>query len=140
MINRPLRLVAGLLIIALQYFQQFPLLYILSAVLIFEALSGWMLTSLVLRLLKSDSYARHQQYLAATASRFRFEAERAAMLIVGISLLMVYVLPAVGLINPDSTLLFALGFFPWAFGIALVATSLVNACPMVVMFKEMGLR
>ena len=140
MINRPLRFIGGFLIILFQYLDQVNLLYVLAALLIFEALSNWFIATNLMRLLKPEAYTERQDYLASATSKYNFEAERVAMITVAFSLLFVYLFPEIGLISPDSSALILIGFLPWAFGFALIATAFVNACPMVVMLKGMGFK
>jgi hypothetical protein len=125
MSERSFRLIQGLYILTAQYFEWDMLLYAYIVLLGFEGVTNYRIPRLVSRLRYGKSPIDTEQ----EPSKYRFEAERALRLVVFTLLILTVV------VFPESA-----WFFPWFIGAMLLMAGVTNICPMVMMFRGLGLR
>jgi len=125
MSERSFRLIQGLYILIALYFGWDMLLYAYIALLGFEGLTNWRIPLLITRL----RYGKAAVSRDAVPAKFHFEAERALRLVVFTMLVFTV------LVFPEPA-----WFFPWFIGAMLLMAGITNICPMVIMFRSLGLR
>lgn len=127
MSERAFRIILGLILLMLLYFDQAILLYGFIAFLLFEGITNWRIPMLISNLrgrpIKSNPVSTN------TLTRINFEAERALRLVVFVFLVLSFVL-----LNKQ------LWFFPWFIGFALLGAGLSGMCPMVMTLRWIGFR
>jgi hypothetical protein len=126
MSERSFRLIQGLYILLVLYFELDTLLYVYLGIIALEGITNWRLPTLINRLrYGSPSPQEHE----TKPPRFNFEAERLLRLVVFTLLLFtVLIFPEAG------------WFFPWFIGAMLFMAGVTNICPMVMMFRYLGFR
>jgi hypothetical protein len=128
--ERIYRLIVGLTVLAILYFNSTMAMYALIAVMVFEAVTNWRIPLLVSRLRQKKSVGNNHASSSHTGgSRFRFEAERALRLMFSMVLVVTYLV-----FNEQ------LWLIPWFAGFALVVAGLSGICPMLLFFEKLGFR
>jgi len=131
MTERHFRLLLGLLLLALLYFEYFRAVHYLAAYLLFEAITDLRLPRVISRLLRRDtgSVADVQPMNIHAPVRFGFEAERALRVTIVLILVMaVWVYPH------------QLWWMAWFVGFALVGAGVSGICPMLTSLRILGFR
>lgn len=128
--ERIFRIVLGVVLLLLLYFDLRQAVYGYIVLLFFEGITNWRIPILVFRM-RGDRNADVREYPVSPGAeaRINFEAERALRLAVGAFLVVSYVL------FPKE-----LWFFPWFIGFALFGAGLSGICPMVMGFRWLGFR
>ncbi len=128
MTERIYRLIIGLLLLGILYFNLRSVMYGLIALMVFEAITNWRLPLLVSRLRYGAQASVHENP-NPSGCRFNFEAERALRLVFSSVLLITYVL-----FNQQ------LWLFPWFAAFALAVAGLSGICPMLLFLEKLGFR
>lgn len=131
MTDRQSRLLLGLALLALLYFNNTLGVEILIGYLLFEGITGWRLPLLVNRLLAGDTgKVRNVQPLNIAAPvRFQFAAERALRLTIALILLVsVWIYPQ------------QVWWMAWFVGFALLGAGISGVCPMLTSLRMLGFR
>ena len=130
MSERIFRIILGLILLLLLYFEQHLLIYGYIAFLLFEGITNWRIPMLISKL-RGMPITANSGYLASmkTLTQINFEAERALRLVVVVFLVLSYIV-----FNQ------ALWFFPWFIGFALLGAGLSGICPMVLSLRWIGFR
>lgn len=130
MTERAYRLIIGLSLLGILYLNFRPAMYVLIALMIFEAITNWRIPILVSRLRYGMADAGHPAAESGSCGyRFRFEAERALRLMFSAVLLVTYVIFGQ-----------QLWLFPWFAGFALAVAGLSGICPMLLFLEKVGFR
>lgn len=124
MTERSFRLIQGLYIITVLYFGWDALLYAYIGLLAFEGLTNWRIPMLITRL----RYGKDAVVVSYGPGKYSFEAERALRLIIFVMLVLTV------LVYPEPA-----WFFPWFIGAMLLMAGITNICPMVMLFRSLGL-
>lgn len=130
MTERSYRLIVGLSVLAILYFNSRIAMYALITLLVFEAVTNWRVPLPISRFRKRETGIVNQ--VAAEShgeSKFRFEAERALRLMFSSVLVVTY------LLFGDQ-----LWLIPWFAGFALTVAGLSGICPMLLFFEKLGFR
>lgn len=130
MSERVFRIILGLILLALLYFDQRILIYGFTAFLLFEGITNWRVPILISSV-RGVPLKGKADYLASmkTLTQINFEAERALRLVVVGFLVLSYVVFGK-----------ELWFFPWFIGFALLGAGLSGICPMVLSLRWIGFR
>ncbi len=130
MTERSYRLIIGLSLLCILYFNSAPAMYGLIALMVFEAITNWRIPLLVSHL-RYGKTANDDQAAGEHACeyRFGFEAERALRLLFSGVLLVTYVM-----FNQK------LWLFPWFAGFALAVAGLSGICPMLLFLEKLGFK
>jgi hypothetical protein len=130
MTERSYRLVVGLSVLAILYFNSRIAMYALITLLVFEAVTNWRVPLLVSRVRQGATGIVNQATAEShSESKFRFEAERALRLMFSTVLVVTYILFS----NQ-------LWLIPWFAGFALTVAGLSGICPMLLFFEKLGFR
>lgn len=130
MTERIYRLIVGITVLTILYFNSTMAMYVLIAVMVFEAVTNWRIPLLVSRLRQKKSAGnKHASSGHSSNSRFRFEAERALRLLFSGVLVVTYLV-----FNEQ------LWLIPWFAGFALTVAGLSGICPMLLFFEKLGFR
>jgi hypothetical protein len=128
--ERIFRIVLGVVLLLLLYFDLRQAVYGYIVLLFFEGVTNWRVPILVSRMRGDRNVDVGECALSPGAeARINFEAERALRLAVAAFLVVSYVL------FPKE-----LWFFPWFIGFALFGAGLSGICPMVMGFRWLGFR
>ena len=123
--------VAGAYLLTALYMEIDIMVYLLSAWLIFEAITDIRLTTLSQKFIKTPEPVGLTIF--NSKQRFDFDALRAARLViatfVGVSFLLV-----------NESNIEVLWFFPWFMGFAILGAGISGVCPMVSLMKWVGFR
>lgn len=128
MTERTFRVVLGVFLLVLLYFEQTALIYLYIGILVFEGITNWRVPIILSRLRYGQAY----QDLPAAAPgtyRFAFEAERALRMAIALFLVVSYIIFHE-----------ALWFFPWFIGFALTMAGITGICPMAILMRQAGFR
>jgi hypothetical protein len=130
MTERSYRLIVGLSVLAILYFNSRIAMYALITLLVFEAMTNWRVPRIVSRLRRGEiGINNHVATGHHGESKFRFEAERALRLMFSGVLVVTY------LLFGDQ-----LWLIPWFAGFALTVAGLSGICPMLLFFEKLGFR
>ncbi|HEB99809.1 MAG TPA: hypothetical protein ENJ05_09890 [Thiotrichales bacterium] len=131
MSERMFRTLFGALLLIGLYFDQYPLIWGLVGLLLFEGITNWRLPVVVCRLRGRDGCAEAGREVLPDLcdSPVQFEAERAWRFVVAGFL-------------ASSLAVFQEGawFVPWFMGFAIFGAGLSGVCPVLVSLKLMGFR
>lgn len=128
MTERTFRVVLGIFLLVLLYFEQAALIYLYIGILVIEGITNWRVPIILSRL----RYGLAYQDLPAAAPgtyRFGFEAERALRMVIALFLVVSYIIFHE-----------ALWFFPWFIGFALTMAGITGICPMAILMRQAGFR
>jgi len=131
MSERMFLFVVGALILAALYFEENIIIYVLSLWLLFEGITGILLTRLSQRLIPIadpvglTTFRAHQ--------RFAFEALRATRIIIAFFLGGAFIL-----LNEYQ--IEVLWFFPWFMGFAILGAGVSGVCPILLVSKWAGFK
>ncbi len=127
MTERIYRFILGVALVLLLYFHIEPLRYVFVALLLWEALTGFLVPITVSRWRYGANY--HVVQRDPATYRFAFDAERAMRFVfVAVMIMAFFVVPA------------DYWFISWLVAIALLLSSLVNFCVTVVVLRWIGFR
>ena len=128
--ERIFRIILGVVLLLLLYFDLRQAVYGYIVLLFFEGVTNWRIPALVSRMLGDRNADTADCAISpGAAARINFEAERALRLAVAGFLVVSYV------VFPKE-----LWFFPWFIGFALFGAGLSGICPMVMGFRWLGFR
>ena len=128
--ERIFRIILGVVLLLLLYFDLRQAVYGYIVLLFFEGITNWRIPILVSRMRGDRNVGTAECALSPGAgARINFEAERALRLAVAVFLVVSYV------VFPKE-----LWFFPWFIGFALFGAGLSGICPMVMAFRWLGFR
>jgi hypothetical protein len=130
MTERNYRLLLGLAVLILIYFDQRAGMVALIALLTAEGVSNWRIPALLGRVrhgIATPCDAADMPWRFQPLFKIPFDAQRALRLIVAGTLF----LSALAL--PE-----ALWFFPWFLGFALIGSALSGVCPMLIALRKLG--
>lgn len=126
--ERIFRLLLGVTLLLILFFEWNDLLYVYIGIITFEGLSNWRIPTLISKLRHGPAYF----VIAVDAPRtykYNFEAERAFRLVIAAFLVVsCCVFPK------------TLWFFPWFMGFALSMAGITGICPISLSFKKLGFR
>jgi len=123
--------VVGALILTALYFEENILIYVLSIWLLFEGITGILLTRVSQKLIPIDDPLGLTTF--RTQQRFNFEAIRATRIIIAF-----FLGGAFFLLNEyDIEMLW---FFPWFMGFAIFGAGVSGVCPIILMTKWVGFK
>lgn len=123
--------VVGALILTALYFEENILIYVLSIWLLFEGLTGILLTRVSQKLIPVNDPLGLTTF--RTQQRFNFEAIRATRIIIAF-----FLGGAFFLLNEYH--IEVLWFFPWFMGFAIFGAGVSGVCPIVLMTKWLGFK
>ena len=128
--ERIFRIVLGVVLLLLLYFDLRQAVYGYIVLLFFEGITNWRIPILVSRM-RGDRNADVGECAVSPGAeaRINFEAERALRLAVAAFLIISYMVFSK-----------ELWFFPWFIGFALFGAGLSGICPMVMGFRWFGFR
>ncbi|MDO8706343.1 MAG: DUF2892 domain-containing protein [Sulfuricaulis sp.] len=130
MSERIYRLLVGLSVLSILYLDSKPAMYVVIAVMVFEAVTNWRIPLLVSRIRYGKTeMSKLANRASGGGNRFQFEAERALRLLFSSVLLVTYIL-----FNKN------LWLFPWFAGFALAVAGLSGICPMLLFLEKLGFR
>lgn len=126
MSERFFRIILGVILLVIIYFDSKYAIYTYVAIVLFEGVTNFRIPGIISRV-------RYGQYpdirMSTIDTRFNFEAERALRIAIAVLIIVSYVLYAE-----------LLWFLPWFIGIMLVSAGITNICPMFMSFKWLGFR
>lgn len=125
MTERWYRLIQGLYLIVVLYFELDTLMYVFIGLMAFEGITNLRLPLLISKTRNSTQ----EQLVEEQCYTFSMESERLLRLVVMVFLLLSYV------VYPDPV-----WFFPWFVAAMLFLAGITNICPMVIMFRLAGFR
>lgn len=128
MTERTFRVVLGVFLLVLLYFEQTTLIYLYIGILVFEGITNWRMPIILSRLRYGQAY-QDLPAAAPGAYRFAFEAERALRMAIALFLVVSYIIFHE-----------ALWFFPWFIGFALTMAGITGICPMAILMRQAGFR
>ena len=131
MSERTYLLLTGAFILIALYFEVNMMIYGLCLWLIFEGITGFMLTRQMVKLISVTDPVGLTTF--RTRQRFNFEALRATRLIIA------FFLGGSFLLLNEYNVEF-LWFFPWFMGFAILGAGVSGVCPIVLVTKWMGFR
>ncbi len=123
--------VVGALILTALYFEKNIIIYALSIWLLFEGISGILLTTLSLKLIPVTEPVGLTTF--RTHQRFDFEALRATRIIIAF-----FLGGAFFLLNEYD--IEVLWFFPWFMGFAIFGAGASGVCPILLITKWLGFK
>lgn len=124
MTERTYRIILGVSLLAILYFDAKYAMLVYIAFLVFEGITNWRIPLLITRL-KNGSAQKESE----VQSRIKFDAERMLRLLIAAFLIVSYHF------YPN-----LLWFFPWFIGIMLLSAGITNICPMFLTLKWAGFR
>lgn len=127
MSERLYRLLLGVILITLLFFNWSVMLYAYIGLLLFEGATNWRIPLLVWRIRYGNDARTPKQ--DACVKGISFDIERALRLIIAALLV------ASLAVYPD-----VLWFVPWFLGFALSMAGITGVCPMAIALKKAGLR
>ncbi|MDT8387135.1 MAG: DUF2892 domain-containing protein [Thiogranum sp.] len=128
MSERIFRLILGVSLLVMLYFNFRAGIYAYIALLLFEGITNWRVPILVSRARFGSNYDT-SQILSSGCAQAGFDAERALRLIVAVLLVGSYVMFRE-----------QVWFFPWFIGSMLLLAGITNICPMVMALRWIGFR
>lgn len=131
MSERMFLFVVGALILAALYFEENIIIYVLPLWLLFEGITGILLTRLLQRLIPIADPVGLTTF--RTYQRFNFEALRATRIIIAFFLGGAFIL-----LNEYQIEI--LWFFPWFMGFAILGAGVSGVCPIVLVSKWAGFK
>jgi len=130
MSERVFRIILGLILLILLYFNQRALIYGYIAFLLLEGITNWRVPMLISRIRGLPVKSNSERFSSMKSlAQINFEAERALRLVVFVFLVLSY-----AVFNKE------LWFFPWFIGFALFGAGLSGICPMVLSLRWIGFR
>lgn len=132
MSERFFRVIVGVFLLAILYFELHGAIPALIAILLIEGISNYRVPMLVTQLRQAQviSFGDSSELMPdARAARFGFEAERAWRIAVALTLAV-----TVYAFNEQ------LWFFPWFMGFAIFGAGLSGVCPVLISLKLLGFR
>ena len=127
MSERVFRLIQGLYLLVVLYFDWQLALYVYLGIIAFEGITNWRIPVLVNKACYAGASA--SPVVSPEDKKYAFEAERLMRLTVLLLLaLTVIAFPEAG------------WFFPWFIGAMLLMAGISNICPMVMFFRSLGFR
>ena len=128
MSERFFRLLLGVTLLIILFFEWHDLLYVYIGIITFEGLTNWRIPNLILKLRHGPAYLEFPANTPRT-HKYTFEAERSFRLVIAFSLIVsCFVFPK------------TLWFFPWFVGFALSMAGITGICPISISFKKLGFR
>jgi hypothetical protein len=131
MSERKFLFVVGALILAALYFEENIIIYVLSLWLLFEGITGILLTRLSHKLIPIAEPVGLTTF--RTQQRFDFEALRATRIIIAFFLGGAFILL-------DEYHIEVLWFFPWFMGFAILGAGVSGVCPILLVSKWAGFK
>lgn len=128
MSERFFRLLLGVTLLIILFFEWHDFLYAYIGIITFEALTNWRIPRLISKLRHGPAYLEIPVNAPSTY-KYSFEAERSFRLVIALSLIVsCYVFPK------------TLWYFPWAVGFGLSMAGITGICPISLTFKKLGFR
>lgn len=128
MSQRYYRLLMGLLLLVLLYFDLKLGLYMFMTVFMIEGVFNWRIPQLITNIRSTENTAPEKAE-ASHKYKFSFEADRIFRIAVVCFLALVF------FVIPEQA-----WFFPWFIGFMILLSGITGLCPMILMLQKLGFR
>jgi hypothetical protein len=126
--ERIFRLLLGVSLLVILFFDWNEFLYVYILMLIMEGLTNWRIPNLISKLRYGPANLEIAEDITGTY-KYNFEAERAFRLVIAVTLVLSsYAFPK------------TLWFLPWFVGFGLSMAGITGICPISLTFKKLGFR
>lgn len=125
MTERIYRIILGVSLLTILYFDVHYALYFYVALIMLEGITNFRMPIVITFFRTGEK----PQYVSSSTARFNFDAERMLRIVIAILVFISFT------IYPD-----ALWFFPWFIAIMLLSAGITNNCPMFLLIKWAGFK